>query len=52
MKSKIVMTKAACSTKVSSPDADLNLKKKIVKCYVLSIALYGADTWTLREGKR
>ena len=25
---------------------DLNLKKKLVKCYVWSMALYGAETWT------
>jgi hypothetical protein len=28
---------------------DLDLRKKLVKCYVWSIALYGAETWTLRE---
>jgi hypothetical protein len=28
---------------------DLNLRKKLVKCYISSIALYGAETWTLRE---
>ena len=27
---------------------DLELRKKIVKCYVWNIALYGAETWTLR----
>ena len=27
---------------------DLELKKKLVKCYVWSVALYGAETWTLR----
>jgi hypothetical protein len=27
---------------------DLNLRKKLVKCYILSMALYGAETWTLR----
>jgi hypothetical protein len=27
---------------------DLELRKKIVKCYVWSIALYGAQTWMLR----
>jgi len=27
---------------------DLELRKKLVKCYIWSIALYGADTWTLR----
>jgi hypothetical protein len=29
-------------------DLDLELRKKLVKCYVWSIALYGAETWTLR----
>jgi hypothetical protein len=27
---------------------DLELRKKLVKCYVWNIALYGAVTWTLR----
>jgi hypothetical protein len=27
---------------------DLELRKKLVKCYVWSIPLYGAKTWTLR----
>jgi hypothetical protein len=27
---------------------DLELRKKLVKCYVWSTALYGAETWTLR----
>jgi hypothetical protein len=27
---------------------DLVLRKKLVKCYILSIALYGAETWMLR----
>jgi hypothetical protein len=26
---------------------DLELTKKLVKCYIWSIALYGAETWTL-----
>jgi hypothetical protein len=26
---------------------DLELRKKLVKCYVWSIDLYGAETWTL-----
>jgi len=28
---------------------DLNLRNKIIKCYVWSIALYVADNWTLRK---
>jgi hypothetical protein len=27
---------------------DLELRTKVVKCYVCSIALYGVETWTLR----
>jgi hypothetical protein len=27
---------------------DLELRKKLVKCLVWSIALYGAETWTFR----
>ena len=25
-----------------------DLRKKLVKCYIWSMALYGAETWTLR----
>jgi hypothetical protein len=28
---------------------ELNLRKKLVKCYIWSIALCGAETWTLRK---
>jgi hypothetical protein len=27
---------------------DLELRKKLVKCYIWSVALYGAETWTLQ----
>jgi hypothetical protein len=27
---------------------DLKLRKKLVKCYMWSMASYGAETWTLR----
>jgi hypothetical protein len=27
---------------------DLNLRKKLVKCCIWSMALYGAETWTIR----
>jgi hypothetical protein len=27
---------------------DLKLRKKPVKCYIWSTALYGAETWTIR----
>ena len=44
------MTKAAFNKKMAffSSTLDLQLRKKLVKCYVWSIALYGAETWTLR----
>jgi len=27
----------------------LELRNKLVKCYIWSIALYGVETWTLRQ---
>jgi len=27
---------------------DLKLRKKLVKCYIWSTALYGAETWMIR----
>jgi len=30
----------------------LNLRKKLVKCYIWSMALYGAETWTLRAADK
>jgi len=43
------MAKAAFSKKrtLFTNTLDLELRKKLVKCYVWSIALYGAETWTL-----
>jgi hypothetical protein len=32
-----------------SSTLDLNLRKKLVKCYIWSMALCGAETWTLRQ---
>ena len=47
---RIVMAKAAFDKKrtLFTSTLDLELRKKLVKCYVWSIALYGAETWTLR----
>jgi hypothetical protein len=28
---------------------ELHLKNKLLKCYIWSVALYGAETWTLRK---
>ena len=37
--------------KISLLTSKLNivLKKKLVRCYVWSIVLYGSETWTLRK---
>ena len=44
------MAKAAFNKKraLFTSTLDLELRKKVVKCYIWSIALYGAETWTLR----
>jgi hypothetical protein len=45
------MVRAAFSKKknIFTSKFDVNLRKKLVKCYIWSIALYGAETWTLRK---
>ena len=50
IKSRIAMAKAAFSKKTTffTSKLDLNLGKKLIKCYIWSMALYGAETWTLR----
>ena len=50
IKSRIYMAKAAFIEKktLSTSKLDLNIRKKLVKCYIWSMALYGAETWTLR----
>ena len=49
-KSRIAMAKAAFSKKKTlfTRKLELNLRKKLIKCYIWSIALYGAETWILR----
>ena len=44
------MAKAAFNKKKTlfTSKLDLNLRKKLVKCYIWSMVLYGAVTWTLR----
>jgi hypothetical protein len=44
------MAKAAINKKraLFTSTWDLDLRKKLVKCYIWSIALYGAETWKLR----
>jgi hypothetical protein len=50
IKSRIAMAKAALNNKRALFTSTLQLKlmKKLVKCYIWSIALYSAETWTLR----
>jgi hypothetical protein len=45
------MAKAAFNKKENlfTSKLDLNLRKKLEKCYILSTASYGAETWTLRK---
>ena len=50
IKSRIAMAKAEFNKKKNlfTSKCELNLRKKLVKCYVWSMAVYGAETWTLR----
>jgi hypothetical protein len=48
------MAKAAFNTNKTlfTSKLDLTLRKKLVICYIWSIALCGAETWTLRKVDR
>jgi predicted GNAT superfamily acetyltransferase len=48
------MAKAAFNNKKTlfTSKLDLNLSKKLVKCYIWSVALYGSETWTLGKVDR
>ena len=50
----IVVAKEVFNRKVSLLTSKLNieLKKKFVRCYMRSIALYGSETWALRRLER
>jgi hypothetical protein len=50
VKCKYTMAKTAFNKKrtLFTSTLDFELRKKLVKCYIWSIALYGAETWTLR----
>jgi len=49
-KCRISVAKAALNRKraLFTGTLDLYLRKKLVKCYIWSIALYGTGTWTFR----
>ena len=50
IKCRVAIAKAAFNKKKNlfASTLDLELRKKLVKYYIWSIALYGAETWTLR----
>jgi hypothetical protein len=50
IKRRIAMVKAAFNKKRApfTSTLDLDLRKKLLKCYIWSIALYGAETWMLQ----
>ena len=54
IRTRIALAKAAFNSRRSllTGKLHLKLKKKLVKCYVWSVALYGAETWTLRKKER
>ena len=53
IKSRIAMAKTASNKKILfTSKLDLNLRKKLVKCYIWSMALYGAETWTFRTADK
>ena len=51
IKSRINMATVAFNknNKFFTIKLDLNLKKKVVQCYIWSKALYSAESWTLRK---
>ena len=51
IKMRIAITKEKFNRKVSLLTSKLNIKlrKKLVRCYVWSIAFYGSETWTPRK---
>jgi hypothetical protein len=50
-KSRIAMATVAFNKRKTlfTTKLDLNLRKKLVKCYIWSTALYGAEMWILRK---
>jgi len=50
IKCRTAMAKAAFNRKkvLLTSTFDLEMRKKLVKCHICNIALYGAEMWTLR----
>ena len=51
VKQRIAMTKEAFNRKRSifCGPLEKELRKRLVKCFVWNVGLYGAETWTLTE---
>jgi Ser/Thr protein kinase RdoA (MazF antagonist) len=49
IKSRTAIAKAAFNSQLFTSKLDLNAWKKLVKCYIVNIALSGAQTWTLKK---
>jgi hypothetical protein len=51
IKSRLAMAKASFNRKQTlfTSILDLNLRMKLVQCYMWSTAFYGAETWTLQK---
>ena len=49
IKSRNFMAKAAFSNYNPLFTSNLDVRKKLAKCYIWSIALCGAETWTFRR---
>jgi hypothetical protein len=54
IKVRVAIAKEVFNRKISLLTWELNikLKKKLIRCYVWSIALYGSETWKLRKLER
>jgi len=54
IKSRIAMASAAFHKKraLFSSTVDLKLREELVKWYIWSTALYGAESWTLRTDQK
>jgi hypothetical protein len=51
IKDTIVMAKAVLGKKkvLFTSKLNLDVMKKLVQCYIWSVALYSVETWTLRK---
>jgi hypothetical protein len=49
IKPRIAWQKQHSTIRLFTNKLDLNLRKKLMKCCIWNIALYGAETWILRK---